>query len=282
MEQHAGPDPALSPDGRYRVTSTQESSEEGIIEISTSLVDASSAQEILEVAWRIDERLGDPSLGGEWISKSQFLIYETLDAGPLIVDIDQGVVPVLQDLLGQAHVPQLIGDDEFGLRAIPSPGIGPDAYHLLLAGVGVEERFPLVELYHAEDGSWETLPTSHVWHPGFSPDGEWLLLEERHQTGMAEVRRMWARRVEEPDGAWLLLADGADWVIWASDGQQMAYSDDWRLTWQTFPDGEILGRWNTSPYWVQPVGWSTDGSLLAAQGNVPGRWTYGLFVLKPD
>jgi hypothetical protein len=49
------------------------------VNISTTILSISSGQVVNTVNWSIDERLGELGLGGEWVTDSQFLIYETRD-----------------------------------------------------------------------------------------------------------------------------------------------------------------------------------------------------------
>jgi hypothetical protein len=53
-----------------------------------------------------------------------------------------------------------------------------------------------------------------------------------------------------------------------------------RVIWQKFPVLERIGEWHTGPYWVNSVSFSPDGRFLVVQGNLPGTWQYGLFLLE--
>jgi hypothetical protein len=233
------------------------------------------------VVWQIDQRLGEYGLGGEWIGKEQFLIYETLAEGPLIIDVEQGVISVLTDLFGLEEIPSILDEAGYGLRAIATLGPKADAVHLLLQGIGLEGNLPPVVLYHAENSSVERLPYRAVWWQPFSADGEWLLMDERPTVEGYESHAIWMRQVEDIGGQWRLLARGVDSILWATDWTGLAYSDDETVTWQTFPAGEVVGRWDTGQFWTVPVAWSPDGLLLVTEGNVPGLWEYGLFILEP-
>lgn len=242
-------------------------------------------QPLQRLIWRIDERLGEYGLGGEWISRDQVLIYETLAEGPLIRDIEQGVISVLADLFGVQEIPSILDEKGYGLMAIAAPGVEPDTFHLLLGGVGLEGNFPSVMLYHAESGLVETLPYRAVWWKPFSANHEWLLMDERPTVGGYETHAIWVRRLEDTDGEWQLLASGVDSVLWTPDWTEMAFGNfsdrEHLITWQTFPDAVLIGRWNTGQFWTHPVAWSPDGRHLITEGNVPGLWQYGLFVLGP-
>ncbi len=274
------PDPALSPDGRYRAATTLLSSEGGVLTFETTLTPRDDKQPVQGVTWQIDERLGDYALMGEWISQSQFLIYETLTKGPLILDTEGGVTSVLSELFGLREVPSVLDEQGYGLRAVPAPGVEPDSFHLLLTGVGVEGNSPSVTLYHPESWLVETLPYRSVWWEPFSADHQWLLMDERPDVGGYESHAIRIRRIEDVDGEWQLLATGVDSVLWSTDWVEMAFSDESRITWQTFPDAEPIGRWDTGQFWTYPVEWSPDGRYLVTEGNVPGTWRYGLFLLE--
>jgi hypothetical protein len=274
------PDPALSPDGLHRAATTLQSDEDGVLTFETSLAASDEAQPLQQVTWQIDQRLGDYGLGGEWISPSQFLIYETLNQGPLILDVQGDIVPVLTELFELSDIPSILGQEGYSSRGVASPAVKAGGFHLLLTGVGLESNFPQVMLYHAESGLVETLPYHHVWWAPFSDDGSWLLMDERPDVDGYETSSIWIRRVQDVGGQWLNLARGADYVLWADDQAEMAFNDDELVTWQTFPGVELIGRWETGQFWARPVAWSPDGRYLAAEGNVPGMWEYGLFVLE--
>ena len=275
-------DPALSPDRQYHADTALVSGENGILTFATTLTAVGSTQSLPRVAWQIDERLGDASqgLGGEWISKEQFLLYETLDQGPLILDTEHGIIPVLTQLLGLDTIPSIAGSEEYGLWAIPLPGMKKDSFHLLVHGVGLEANFSNVMLYHAENKAIETLPFRQVWREGFSPDGQWLLMDERPDIGGYEAHTLSIRPVEETNGNWRTIAVDVNSVLWNRDGTEMAFNSDETLIWQTFPEAERIGEWNTMPFWTYPVTWSPDNRFLLTIGNIPGAIEYGLFILE--
>lgn len=162
------PDLSLSLNGKYRADTVLDSHDNGILTFETTVTDVGSKQPVQHVTWQIDERVGDYGLGGEWISTEQFLLYETLDQGPLILDTERGVIPVLAELFGVAEIPSIGESRGYGLRAIPLPGLERDSFHLLIQGAGGEANFPNMTLYHAENGTVETLPFRHVWGKGHS------------------------------------------------------------------------------------------------------------------
>jgi Tol biopolymer transport system component len=282
----ASRDPALSADGRYRAATALLHSEGGILTFETSVTAADGSEPLQRVIWQIDERLGDYDLMGEWISPQLFLIHETLTQGPLILDVDGalvsggGVVAVLSDLFGLPDVPSILDEQGYSLRAMAAPGGEPDAYHLLLTGVGAEAGFPLVMLYHAESVQVEDLPYRAPWGRGFSDDGAWLLMDGRPDVGGYESHTISIRRVDDVGGDWQPLASAVDAALWTRDGKEMAFSSRDTVAWQSFPAAEAIGAWDTGPYHAVPIAWSPDGRYLAALGNVPGQWEAGLFVLE--
>ncbi len=172
------PDLSLSPGGGYRAR-TEVDGSGGILNLTTTILNVQTGQALNRVEWCIDERLGDLGLGGEWLTEELFLIYETLDQGPLLVMAGQGVSPIALELFGLTDIPSMLGPEEFNLSARGSVVTGTQTYHLILAGVGIESNFPPIKLYHSETGQVEELPFKYTGWPVFSPDGRWLVLDAR-------------------------------------------------------------------------------------------------------
>jgi len=274
-------DPALSPDGRYRILSAQTASENGILTYETQLVSADDGQELAAVTWQIDERLGDYSgwLGGEWVSPTQFIIYETWQQGPLLLDVDRGVVPILTDLLSLDTIPSMADEAGFSLTARPVFSAETNAYHLLISGVGLEGNFPQARLYHSESGLVETLPYPHIYWP--LGQGTWIFLDSRPIVDGYETYEIWMRRLEVTGNEWQLLANDVDGILWSENKTEIVFTQrETAVIWQSFPGGETLGQWETSPYWTLPVAFSPDGRFVVTTGNNPGEMKYGLFIFN--
>ena len=88
------------------------------------------------------------------------------------------------------------------------------------------------------------------------------------------------RPVEDVDGEWRLIATDINSVLWNEEWSEMAFNSDETVIWQTFPEAEQIGQWETGPFWSSPVAWSPDGRSLVRVGNNPGLWEYGLFILE--
>lgn len=278
-------DPALSPDGRYRTFSRDTTTEDGTtLTVTTTIVDLLSGVEVATSTWQRRGGLwglGELGLGGMWLSATQFLIHDTLGAGPLIMDVERGTTPVLTGLPGLS-LAQPDPAEETGLWVMAAPGMEPDTFSLVISGMGIEAGFTPVVLYHAAAGQSETLPFHHVWN--FSSSYEWLFLYETVNIGANEGYNIWGRRLADIGGEWHLIAPVADYLAWREDGSEIAYiQNENRVIWQTFPTLERIGTWHTGPYWVHPVpsSFSPDGRFLVVQGNRPhGTWQYGLFLLE--
>lgn len=273
-------DPALSPDRQHHANTILQSNENGILTFETTITATNSTQPLQRVTWQIDERLGEYGVGGEWISQKQFLLHESLDQGPLIIDIEQGVIPILTELFGLDEIPSILGKEGYGFRAFALPGVERDSFHLLTQGVGLEANFPSVKLYHAENALVETLPFHHLWWKPFSADGQWLLMDERPDIGGYEAYTIWIRRVEDVGGDWQMLASDIDSVLWTNDWTEMAFNSAEKVIWQTFPVAERIGQWDSGQFSAYPVAWSPNGRFLITIGNNPGLWQYGMFVLS--
>jgi hypothetical protein len=274
-------DPALSPDGQHYANTILQSNENGILTFETTITATHSAQPSQHVIWQIDERLGEYGLGGEWISQEQFLLYESLDQGPLVIDIEHVVTPILTELLGLEEIPSILGKEGYGFRAYALPGVERDSFHLLVQGVGTEENFPWVKLYHADNRLVETLPFHYIWWKPFSANGQWLLMDEHPDIGGYESHVLWIRRVEEVASDWQMIASDIDSMLWTPDWTEMAFNSAEKVIWQTFPEADRIGQWNTGQFSASPIAWSPNGRFLVTVGNIPGLWEYGMFVLNP-
>ena len=278
-------DPALSPGGDFRALSTLLNNEGGVLSFTTGLASSADSRVVISTSWQIDERLGDYSafLGGEWLSPSQFLIHETLDRGPLILDTTAGrVVPVLPELFGQEEIPSLLGEQGYLLHAAAIPAGQAGDYHLLLSGVGEEGNFPPARLYHAENGEMETLPYRYPYSSGILQGvrgKNWLLMDARPIVDGYERHAVYFREVEDNGGEWRSLGENVEGILWNSTGSQAAIGSGARLDWLDFPSLERRGSWITRPYIAYPAAFSAQGCRLAAVGNQPGLEDYGLFVL---
>ncbi len=204
-----------SKDGALLAETRLDSTDSGILRLRTILMDRARQSEIARVDWSIDECLGDLGLGGEWVGPSTFLLYETLDRGPLLLEASGEVTALLPEILGLAAVPSITGPEGYGWMARPALDPSRAGFHLLLSGVGNEEAFPLAHLYHRENGRLEMLPYQHPWRGGFSPDGQWLLMDARPDDQGYEAHQVWIRPVDAIGGEWALLAERADADLWS-------------------------------------------------------------------
>ena len=133
---------------------------------------------------------------------------------------------------------------------------------------------------HAENGTVEKMPFRQVWWKPFSADGKWLLMDKRPDVNGYETYTIFVRALEDLDGQWRQIAADVGFVLWNTDWTEMAFNSDEIVTWQTFPNAEIIGQWNTGEFWSSPAAWSPDGQSIVTIGNIPGTYQYGLFLLK--
>ena len=273
------PGQSLSPNGLYDVDTTLQLSENGFFTFKTTITTADHVRVLQSVTWKIEQREGryEHFLGGEWISSKQFLLNETQTEGPLIIDVDKGVISVVTKLFNLGKIPQM-SVEGYGLVAIAAPKMDQNDYHLLLKGIGTEASFPKVMLYHSENRVVETLPFSHVWSVPFSPDGQWLLMDSRSDLDDSHI--IWIRPIENIGGEWQQITSGLYSAMWNDNWTEMVFIKDENIIWQTFPEARLIGGWDTNPYWTYSLEWSPNGQFLVVEGNVPGVADYGLFVLE--
>ena len=282
---------ALSPGGSYRATTVEEPSDGGRIRVTTAFADARTGQPVRAVGYFHRGGLGSLGLGGEWLTDRLFLIRETFDRGPLLVDVQEGrVVEALRQLFAVSQAPST----ELGFWAAGKTVAGTDTYHIVLGGVGLESAYPPLRLYHSETGEVEELAFKYSWSPIFSPDGRWLLLDARPRRPRAgtdlvyESQALWVRPVDPAGSSPRLLADGGYPARWSPDWTRVAVAGPGSFfglpnvtSVYSFPEGRLLSSWATGGYQARPDAWSPDGRWLAMSGNVPGEWKYALFVVEP-
>lgn len=280
--------PDYSPDGKYQIKTVELSIKNDIPKYETSIITVDSGKVVQSVTWFIDAREGSGNFtGGEWISRSQFLIFETTDRGPMILDANKGVIQVVTDLLGMQAPKSLLNGGLFTIQAIPLPGSEPDQYHLLvLGGSGDPSDFPDAILYHAENGISETFPYKIPWYGGFSPDHQWLMMDKQPDMNGHEAHEVWIRPLEDTHAAWQLLGGPNEieyGALWNATNTEIVINHEDRITWQTFPNPnhERLGCWSTASYWANPEFLSKDGCFVLATGNRPGVQDSALFILHP-
>jgi hypothetical protein len=211
--------------------------------------------------------------------------YPTTDA--TVTPIQPAVVQAAQIQSIPTHATGIFGlkqvpresIDEYGLYATALPDFSTQTYHLILAAFGTEDKFPDIQLYHSENGLIEKLPFQETWLSGFSQDGLWLLMYSYPDSGGYSIL---LRRVEKPDDGWHLLASDISYPNWNTNWSQVAYGHtrNNQIIWQTFPEGENLGCWDTDPYNTSQIIFSPDGSTLLTLGNRPGERGDGLFALN--
>jgi hypothetical protein len=279
-------DSILSPKGGYRARSTSRTESDGTLNAITTITRVATGRAETIIKWRHRGGEGELGPGGQWLIEGAFLIYETLDQGPLLITVGKGTVRVAPELF---RAPAVIGEREGDLvflRAVGAAVNGADAYHIAMHGVGTEAAFPPVRLYHSETGKVEELGFRYLWTPAFSPDGRWLLLDERPVSGGYESYALWVRAVD-PDtgGAQILasssIAQGSPYTLWAPDWRKVALGFPGHVSVYTFPDGVPVGSWETKPFDTVPRLWSPDNKFVAVEGNVPGEWQQALFVIQP-
>jgi len=282
---------SLSPGGSYRAATREEPSGDVQRHVTTTLSDARSGRVVQVVEYTHPGGEGGLGLGGMWLTDRLFLISETLDRGPLLVDVPEGrVTAVMRELFGLQQRPSA----DLRFYAWGQTVAGSGAYHILLGGLGVEPACPPLRLYHSETGQAEELALQFPGPGPFSPDGRWLLLSDhpRRPCGPlgqeCESCALWARPVDPPGAAAQRVAEGDCLARWSPDWKRVAMASLGRwyglpnvTTVYSFPEGAALRSWATGDYLARPAAWSPDGKRLALWGSVMGEWKYALFIVEP-
>jgi hypothetical protein len=270
---------SLSPEGSYQAETRVMDRSAGTINLTTTILALPDRQVVNTVDWKIDERLGELGMGGEWLAGNQFLIYETLDRGPLLITVSGEMIEVARQLFGIDPLPSIMDEQGVSLRAAGSAVAGSDTYHIVLYGVGSESNFPPVRLYHSDDGQVEEMPFRDPWPPGFSTDGRWLLLDEHPTQDGFETHALWIRPVDPPGSQLRFFAAGSIPAAWSPDTSRAAFLQPGSVSVYIFPEGKLLGSWAIEDYETLTQSWSPQGDSLALLAGVPGEWQQALFVI---
>lgn len=272
-------DPSLSPGERYQARTVIVDTTERLVE--TSIVETSTGAVKQTVRWSYPEAEGGPGLGGKWLTEDQFLIRQTLDRGPLLVSVREGVVPVAPTLFKRpAAVPCSKEPCGTYLAATGAAVVGTSTYHLVLYGVGAEADFPNLLLYHSDSGEVEGLDARH--QAGFSPDGRWLILYTAEAKASRALYALSLRAVDPPGSAVhpLTIVDQNPLPLaWSPQGDKVAVRSSEGITLFVLPDGDQVGVWKTGDYAPVSALWSPDGKSLAVRGALPNGRDEALFIL---
>ncbi|NIS67675.1 MAG: hypothetical protein GTO12_01595 [Proteobacteria bacterium] len=273
------PDETQSPDGTFRVETIIQDPVDGWVKHTTTITNSATGRVENRVDWELDERLGCCGLGGEWVTDDLFLIYETRSQGPLLIQAGGEVVRVAPDLFGvpATEIPQ-DSWDWVNQQAIAASVDHDDLYHILLHATGDEASFPPVLLFHSVTGEVETLPYTHLWHPGFTPDGRWVLLQRPNTFG-GDIA-LWIRPVDPPGSPVRLIAEGTIYSALSPSQSAIAFGHAGEFTVLRFPDGESVNTWTTGEYSNHRLIWSPTGDFLATSGNIPEAYDAALFVVE--
>jgi hypothetical protein len=229
-----------SPDGRFRIHTELEAEEEERWTFLTVLRDQ-EGREITAVTWQAHAGLSHAT-GGDWLTPTQFFLRFVRD-GVLLLDAARPgeVINVPVDLFG------IEAPEEHG-GMISRAGPEADSFYLLLRPGRFSSYF---YLYHGHSGQVERLPYRSPSLPNFSPDNQWLL-----DLGEGDL---WLRPTADIEGEWQLLAEGVYSRLFNDDLTELMLtryeprgadqSDvDLLLIWLTFPEGELIGEWPTTPF----------------------------------
>lgn len=277
------PDEAQSPEGTFRAKTVLKDSKGGWLKWTTTITNNNSGLEENRVDWEIDERLGstDKYLGGKWVTDDLFLIYETRAQGPLLIQARGEIIQVAPDLFGvPAPIIPQDSSDWVSLRAFAASVDNDDLYHILLQGVGGEARFPPVRLYHSDSGEVETLPYTDLWHPGFTLDGRWVLLDSHPNISGYESYALVIRRVDPPGSPVRQFAEGTYNSAWSPTQSEIAFGWRGKFTVFRFPDGQAVSSWTTGQYSNFRLVWSPTADFLAVESAIPGAFEAALFVVN--
>jgi hypothetical protein len=264
----------FSPTGIYAAETQVTGSADGVVQARTVIRSVGTGAELTGIDWSVEQRLGDLGLGGEWLTADRFLLFETRERGPVLLQVGGEPVSAASELFGVNHQPGT--GVILAARGAMVPGTSD--YHLILFGVGVEADFPSVRLYHSEDGSVNDLPFRHTWSPAFSPDGRWLLLRGvqedvyLHPVDPAAVEAARSKPV-------MIVDDASGPMVWSPAADRLVYNTGDLVQMLEVAVGQVTSRWQAEGYQLHPNAWSPDGTRLAALGSRADGGQEALFII---
>ncbi|MBK8540504.1 MAG: WD40 repeat domain-containing protein [Ardenticatenia bacterium] len=274
-------DTVLSPDGVYRATTVVAGDQAPEHSYTTRIQLAADGRMVAKATWQGTGGFGDMGIGGEWLPTNQFLVFRSVDRGPLLIGSDGAVVAVAPAIFG---IQQSNSSSSDGANLYASALIAADGkrWHLTLG-----DSYGSVMLYHPESDRIESLPTKELWETPVRPDGDWFVAVGRYGSEGSDDT-LWVRGLEERDSAFRLIPGSG-----RETQYKTAASPDWShlaigdplggvIDITSFPDGVRKGRWNIGGYQPEARWWSPDGRHLAVAGSKGAQRALFLIRLPGD
>lgn len=255
-------DTVASPDGVYLATTVAAGDQAPENSYTTRISLTSDGRLVAEATWQGNGGFGDMGTGGAWLPTNQFLIFYSLDRGPLLMGSDGTVIAIAPTIFGIQEPDRAAALDATALIAADGR-----SWHLAL-----DDDDQSAMLYHPESGRVETLPTKRLWKAAMRPDGSWLIAAGRYGSDGSDDA-LWVRDLEEEHAAFRLIpgsghephystAASPDWSHLAVGDPMAGVIDVIR-----FPDGTREGRWDLGSLAPESRWWSPDGRQLAVVGS---------------
>ena len=233
---------------------------------ATWVIDVQTGTVADEIEWRYRSAEGNFA-GPIWLSESQLLIQATVDQGPLLLTVGQGVAPIVTKLFGVPGKPDCPDTNSCDVFRLASGATVRDtqAFHIALFDAGDTHSPQTVLLYHSESGEVERLPSSTA---GFSPDGRWLIVQSSISTTQGERFQIGLRPVDPPGSETRPLIDieSSSLPLWSADSSLLVSGTPDGLT-VFSADGQRVSSWTAAGYALEPGLWSPDGKYLTVRAD---------------
>jgi hypothetical protein len=253
-------DTKRSPSEEYFVTTVAEGAED---RYTTRLMRRSDGAVLTEATWQSNGGIGDMGTGGEWTADDQFLIFYSMDQGPILLQPDGTVLNVASDVFGLDLDAVTTQYEKLGQL---HSTLALDRKHVLLERPGNP-----VMLHHPETGASETLPTEGLMQPWFSPNLSWLFVNGLLKDGK-EDPGVWMRPIDGTNAEFQRLPGdrrgrtAADYFP-SPNGAYLAilgFSNTVEIV--SFPDLKSVGRWRWKDADQVFVKWSPTEKQLILDG----------------
>lgn len=269
-------DTVASLDGVYLATTVVAGDQVPEHSYTTRISLAADGRVVAEATWQGNGGIGDMGTGGAWLPTNQFLIFYSLDRGPLLVGPDGTVVAIAPTIFGIEGPDHAASLDATALIAADGK-----TWHLAL------DDDQSAMLYHPESGRVETLPTKRLWKAAMRPDGSWLIAAGRYGSDGSDDA-LWVRGLEEEHAAFRLIPGSGHEPHYSTaaspDRSHLAVGNPLAgvIDVIRFPDGTRVGRWDLGGLRPESRWWSPDGRQMAVLGSKGAQRALFLIRLPED
>jgi hypothetical protein len=269
----------FSPSGKYELTSISSYNLDNTEKLVQTITETVTKKVLNTIGWTSSRMLDQFDSGGEWITDELFLIRDTIEKGPQLIQVNQDPINVLTDLFN-------LQPDDYCLQPICEVRLLAEGthiqqssdYQIVLSGRGAINKLPSLLLYNSIDQQIRTLDFTS--HGGFSPTGETIILLNTSPESQS-LYNLSMLSIENMDGEVKFLLQQRDSPLppsWSPDGLKVAFHSAGELPIFQVPEGIRDELWIANAN-LFPGPWSPNGEKATAIGHMR-EGKVGLFIVE--